>query len=285
MKKIHTLSFIFVIGIAGCAHHKQHLPPVVDNSLPSPAYRNQYYVHKGDTLYSIAFANDADYRDLAVINGLKIPYALHPGQRLRVRKSPSMNGKTSLKSMGNKGVLNQGSRHHVQVSKAQPMRFSAVSEIEKNRQKTHKKISKKAAEQKIQPEIQKNHLNPQENYVQCWSWPIRGKVINPFSPGQLGNKGIDIAGQLGQPVKAASSGIVVYSGSGLTGYGNLIIIKHNSRYLSAYAYNYELRVKEGDRVKAGQEIATVGRANSGQLMLHFEIRCDGLPVNPTQYLR
>lgn len=281
MKKIVLM---LVLTMAGCADDN-HLPPVVDKSLPSPAYKNQYNVHKGDTLYSIAFANEVDYRDLATLNGLKPPYALHPGLRLRVRKSPSKIGKTSLKSIGSKTNLNQGSSRRVQVFKARPERISAISEIEKNQQKLTKKIPESASQEKNQQKIQKKILNSNDKYVQCWSWPIRGKVIHPFSPGQLGNKGIDIAGQLGQPVKAAASGTVVYSGSGLTGYGNLIIIKHNSRFLSAYAYNYELKVKEGDRVNAGQEIATVGRANSGELMLHFEIRCDGMPVNPTCYLR
>lgn len=294
---------IMLLFIAGCAQNTR-LPPIVDQSLPSRAYKNQYVVHRGDTLYSIAFANDLDYRQLADANGLKPPYSLHTGQTLRVRKPPSKKAKlarvwvaseaarfaktkkiSSLKSKGNEANLIKDSRQHAQVQEAQPVRVSAVPTPVKNRQKYHEKTPEKGTPAKNISKIQQKDLKSEENCVQCWSWPIRGKVIGHFSPGQLGNKGIDIAGQLGQPVQAAAQGTVVYSGSGLRGYGNLIIIKHNSRFLSAYAYNYKLKVREGERVEAGQEIATVGRATSGKLMLHFEIRCDGLPVNPIQYLR
>ena len=115
-----------------------------------------------------------------------------------------------------------------------------------------------------------------------WQWPIEGKVIKIFS--QTGSKGIDIYGKLGQKVRAAASGKVVYSGSGLKGYGNLLIIKHNYLYLSAYANNRRLLVKEGQLVKKGQVIAEVGRVGGKQTSLHFEIRKNGNPVNPVKYL-
>ncbi|MDQ2994415.1 MAG: peptidoglycan DD-metalloendopeptidase family protein [Pseudomonadota bacterium] len=266
------------------ANAKSHLPPVEDRSLPLPAYKHQYYIHKGDTIYSVAFANDIDYRYLAEINGLKPPYALHPGDKLRVRKPP-FKKIIALKSTSKEPKLIQDSKQSLQVEEAQPMRFSGGFKMVENHPKTNEKDDESPQQQKNKLKIEEKDLNEEENYVQYWTWPIRGKVVNHFSPGQLGNKGIDIAGQLGQPVQAAASGSVVYSGSGLRGYGNLIIIKHNSRFLSAYAYNYKLKVKEGDEVKEGQEIATVGRATSGELMLHFEIRLDGQPVNPTRYLR
>ncbi len=115
-----------------------------------------------------------------------------------------------------------------------------------------------------------------------WQWPIKGKILRNFS--QTGNKGIDISGKLGQAVKAAASGKVVYSGHGLMGYGNLLIIKHNSSYLSAYANNHRLLVKEGQRIKKGQVIAEVGKVRGAQTSLHFEIRKKGKPVNPVNYL-
>ncbi|WP_349431128.1 peptidoglycan DD-metalloendopeptidase family protein [Methylomarinum sp. Ch1-1] len=115
-----------------------------------------------------------------------------------------------------------------------------------------------------------------------WQWPIQGKILKSFS--QTGNKGIDIGGKLGQSVKAAAGGKVVYSGHGLVGYGNLLIIKHSSLYLSAYGHNRRLLVKEGQVVKKGQTIAEVGKAGGSQTSLHFEIRRKGKPVNPMRYL-
>ena len=115
-----------------------------------------------------------------------------------------------------------------------------------------------------------------------WQWPIKGKVLRNFS--QTGMKGIDIDGSWGQPVRAAASGKVVYSGHGLVGYGNLLIIKHNSLYLSAYGNNRRLLVKEGQLVNKGQAIAEVGKVGDSQTSLHFEIRKQGKPVNPEKYL-
>lgn len=115
-----------------------------------------------------------------------------------------------------------------------------------------------------------------------WQWPLTGRVLKRFS--KKSNSGIDIAGRIGQKVRSAASGRVVYSGSGLAGYGNLLIIKHNSLYLSAYANNSLLLVKEGQTVKKGQVIAKVGRVGGQQVSLHFEIRKNGKPVNPLRYL-
>lgn len=115
-----------------------------------------------------------------------------------------------------------------------------------------------------------------------WRWPVRGKLLRSFYG--AGNKGIDIAGYVGKKIRAAESGIVVYSGSGLVGYGNLLIIKHNYLYLSAYAHNRRLLVKEGDKVKKGQLIAEMGVGVNAKPALHFEIRKNGKSVNPISYL-
>ncbi|MGR9116791.1 MAG: peptidoglycan DD-metalloendopeptidase family protein [Gammaproteobacteria bacterium] len=115
-----------------------------------------------------------------------------------------------------------------------------------------------------------------------WQWPIKGRIVKNFS--QSGSKGIDISGQLGQSVRAAEAGKVVYSGNGLIGYGNLLIIKHNEMYLSAYANNSKLLVNEGQVVNKSQVIAQVGKLGSGPPALHFEIRKNGKPVNPVNYL-
>lgn len=117
-----------------------------------------------------------------------------------------------------------------------------------------------------------------------WQWPTEGKVIRGFSANDSGKKGIAIAGRLGQPVRAAADGEVVYSGEGLLRYGKLIIIKHNQTYFSAYAHNRVLLVAEGQRVKVGQTIAELGSSGTTRPMLHFEVRRNGHPVNPLTYL-
>ena len=117
-----------------------------------------------------------------------------------------------------------------------------------------------------------------------WRWPSSGKIINTFAANKLDRKGIDIAGKLGQSVHAVANGKVVYSGNGLAGYGNLIIIKHNDTYLSAYAYNQQRLVKEGMMVKAGMVISKMGQHPNGSTRLHFEIRKNGKPVDPLKYL-
>lgn len=117
--------------------------------------------------------------------------------------------------------------------------------------------------------------------ISSWQWPVRGKIIKSYSAHERQlNKGIDISGRLGTPIQAASSGKVVYSGSGLRGYGQMIIIKHNEAYLSAYAHNSQLLVHEGQVVEQGQIIAKMGKSDADQIKLHFEIRKNGQPINP-----
>lgn len=121
---------------------------------------------------------------------------------------------------------------------------------------------------------------PQEK----WRWPAKGRIIATYAP-SAGRKGVDIAGTMGESIYAAASGKIAYSGNGLHGYGNLIIIKHNDEFLSAYAHNQKLLVKEGDTVTVGQQIATMGNTESKHVMLHFEIREAGKSVNPLNYVK
>ncbi|MDI1253900.1 peptidoglycan DD-metalloendopeptidase family protein [Thermomonas sp.] len=118
----------------------------------------------------------------------------------------------------------------------------------------------------------------------AWRWPADGAVVDTFASGDPTRQGVDIAGKSGQPVRAASDGVVVYSGSGLVGYGELVIVKHNDQWLSAYGHNRARLVNEGQMVKAGQQIAEMGRSGAARDMLHFEIRYNGKPVDPQQYL-
>ena len=120
--------------------------------------------------------------------------------------------------------------------------------------------------------------------VAGWNWPARGTLLARFQSNGSLNNGIDIAGQLGEPVKAAADGAVVYAGRGLIGYGEMIIIKHDETYLSAYAHNSRLLVSEGDQVKVGQTIAEMGSSGTDRVKLHFEIRRKGQPVDPLAYL-
>ncbi|MCP4077887.1 MAG: peptidoglycan DD-metalloendopeptidase family protein [Gammaproteobacteria bacterium] len=127
-------------------------------------------------------------------------------------------------------------------------------------------------------------LAPSYNQAILWRWPVEGTVLNRFSINDLGRRGIDIAGKIGQPVNAVAAGKVVYSGSGVSGLGNLIIIKHDNTYLSAYAFNSKIIVQEGSQVKRGAHIADMGRGKNNKPMLRFQIRKNGKPVDPLHFL-
>ena len=118
----------------------------------------------------------------------------------------------------------------------------------------------------------------------AWRWPADGSLVGRYAPGEPTQQGIDIAGNAGAPVRTAADGVVVYSGSGLVGYGELVIVKHNDQWLSAYGHNRSRIVNEGQVVKAGQQIAEMGHSGAARDMLHFEIRYNGKPVDPLQYL-
>lgn len=203
-----------------------------------------HVVRKGETLYAIAFGYDTDYRQLAMINHLRAPYALRIGQVLNVR-----------------GVTRRAIPQRVQYRQSLPH-----------------KVSKQAAPAIIYTPT----INSRSSFG--WLWPARGHVAMNFVPEQ-GKKGINIACQKGEKVYAASSGVVAYSGSGLAGYGNLIIIKHNNEYLTAYGNNARNLVVEGQHVRSGQAIADVGVIDRRYWGVHFEIRKRGMPVNPLNYLR
>lgn len=214
-------------------------------------------VSRGETLYSIAFQYGQDYRALARRNGIRRPYTIYIGQKLKLRGS-----RVKVKTVSKKKAISQ--------PKA-TIRTSKPPKTNTKRPKVTRQTKKSAKSIK--------NVGPLR-----WHWPSHGRVIETFSSKSSTRKGIDIAGRLGQSVKAASAGRVVYSGSGLRGYGKLIIVKHNEQYLSAYAHNRKLLVKQGDTVKLGQRIAEMGRSGTDRVKLHFEIRREGNPVNPMRYL-
>ncbi|MDC9724982.1 MAG: peptidoglycan DD-metalloendopeptidase family protein [Gammaproteobacteria bacterium] len=163
----------------------------------------------------------------------------------------------------------------------QKLRFKPTKTTQNNYKKkatTSKKITNKKVVKKTT-----SSTRPVNTSV-AWRWPTKGKVISTYSKSAAGRKGIDIAGKSGQQVVSSAAGKVVYSGNGLARYGNLLIIKHNDVYLSAYAHNKKLLVKDGQYVKAGQKIATLGRTGTQRDQLHFEIRRNGKPIDPMQFL-
>lgn len=225
-------------------------------------------VKKGETLYSISWRYGEDYKKLAQWNDIEPPYIIHEGERLRLTPpgpSPVRQGAEKRAGKQDKPALRP------QTDK--PSR-AAAPEAAPKPATTARQASQPRPEQVI------------PNRRLTWTWPVNGKVIKTFSAKGAGRKGIDIAAKAGTPVKAAAYGRVVYSGAGLQHYGKLIIIKHNARYLSAYAHNRKLLVGEGVVVQKGQQIAEMGRSGTGvdRVMLHFEIRADGVPVDPLAFL-
>ncbi len=202
-------------------------------------------VEPGETLYSISWRYGLDYREVAHWNHIQSPYTIYKGQLLRLAPPASAGNEIA----------------------AVPVPHSGAPVVN----------TPAATAARSQPPI------TADKAIQ-WRWPADGQVMQTFSKNDLGRKGIDIGGRSGEPVLAAAAGSVVYAGSGLLNYGKLIIIKHNDNYLSAYAYNRDLLVREGDSVAGGQHIADMGRRGNGDTLLHFEIRYDGKPINPLKYL-
>ena len=240
----------------------------------------RYYVKKGDTLYSIAWKVGQDYKEIARWNGIDKPYTIYPGQEI-LTIAPVV-PKSSLKLQPGPVVADDGKPTAPATTDLQPkpIRQDGASPAPATKPTVAKSTQPKAVSKpKPAPATTKKNLS---NAKPSWRWPTDGRLVKLNQP--TSKKGIDIAGNLGQPVKTSAAGSVVYSGSGLLGYGKLIIIKHNDTYLSAYAHNNELLVGEGDRVDVGQTIAKMGKTPSGQSLLHFEIRKNGKPVNPLTLL-
>jgi len=215
---------------------------------PPPEYHR---VRKGETLYSIAWEYGHDVREVANWNHIRAPYTIYPNQRIRTQRP--------------KGVASTRSKDAHPTSKAYSARPSPP--VKKTARTTTNNRASTRSDQKI-----------------SWQWPTNGNIITKYSGRDAGKKGLDIAGKQGQAIYAAAGGEIVYSGSGLRGYGKLIIIKHNDTYLSAYAHNQRLLVKEDQKVKKGQHIADMGSSEADTPMLHFEVRRDGKPVDPLRYL-
>lgn len=278
MNKLLSLSLGVLLLLTGCAGNPGPAP-VVDlpnggttvtkskNLIRSDVYK----VKKGETLYSIAWRADMDVSVLAQINKIKPPYRIFPGQpiylnekvaNLELAKATKKNIQNTKKNTG------QTTTDVAQKSIA-PSKKQEYGEVQ-GKEKTA--INKPKPTQSFSTKVKR------------WVWPAKGKVIRGFSSKPDGSKGIDIAGKRGDSVRAAADGKVVYAGNALSGYGNLVIVKHNEDYLSAYAHNDKILVKEQQRIKSGQLIAKMGDSDSERVNLHFEIRFRGKSVNPLKYL-
>lgn len=232
-----------------------------------------YKVKKGDTLYSIAKAHGQSVAFLAGVNDLTPPYAVNEGQTLLLARADSGESHRSVQS-------------EVPVAGAAAATAATTAASQSSASRT---ASSAAAPQQVstttvltKPVIVSGKTRRVGGID--WMWPASGKVVEGFSTAEQGNKGLDIAGTRGQRVLAAADGQVVYAGNALRGYGNLVIINHANEYLSAYAHNEVLQVKEGQRVKRGQQIARMGSTDASTVKLHFEIRYRGQSVNPAGYL-
>lgn len=218
----------------------------------TPKYGASTVVRRGDTLYRIAINNGLSPLDLAMWNDVRPPYTIHPGQRLQLYPGGTRGATVATTPSRASGRMPSPPSSRAQTTgpagSATPLRAGpVVSNI-------------------------------------AWRWPAEGELISRYVTGEPTKQGIDIAGNGGAPVRAAGDGVVVYSGSGLVGYGELIIVKHNDAWLSAYGHNRARMVNEGQIVKAGQQIAEMGRSGAARDMLHFEVRYNGKPVDPLQYL-
>jgi len=238
-----------------------------------------YVVQKGDTLYSIALEHGFGYREVAEWNGIEDPNRILVGQELRLTP-PADAVVTPLKPDGSGEAKPAGLVTQPKAVK-QPYSEQAVAKAEKPAKTEEKPVEKPAPKADVSDKAETESPAGDDETMK-WAWPSIGKVTTLFS--EPGNKGVDIAGRLGQPVLASADGKVVYSGSGLRGYGKLIIIKHNKTYLSAYAHNSRLLVKEGQSVATGQKIGEMGNSDADQVKLHLEIRRLGKPVDPLKYL-
>lgn len=271
-------------------------PPAVR---PAEAKGDTYTVKPGDTLYSIALEHGLDYRELAIWNGIDNPSALRAGQQLRVIALASAVVTAPLKGLsGTVQATPLGGAPAASPSAspaAPPLPGSAVVVTEPRGVRVP--YSDQALAQVGKPEAAAAPAPaPRAETPRVdgpgeaargpddldWSWPVKGKVIGTFNDST--SKGIAIAGRPGQSVLASAPGRVIFSGTGIRGFGKLIVIKHNNTYLSVYAHNSELSVKEGQNVAKGQKIAEMGSTDADRVKLHFEIRRFGKPVDPMKLL-
>lgn len=269
-----------------------------------------YIVKKGDTLYSIGLEHGFDYKEIASDNQIEPPYTIKIGQSLKLKNLKNKNQNTIKKTEERKALeknrsnaTDEALQDDSVVTKPLAADNNAPQAKPLNEPISKPLNNKPAAESKAPPPANEaNPPAPTSNDINDklapqsktrtlptpaanseWSWPTKGKVMNPFNE-SANAKGIDIEGVLGQEVNAAGNGKVIYNGGDLRGYGNMVIIKHDKDFLSVYAHNNKSLVKEGQLISRGQKIAEMGSSGTDKVKLHFEIRYQGRSVDPLKYL-
>ncbi len=277
--------------LAGCAEprvvavRRMSGPPPVRGSAP---VHGRYRVVAGDTLYSIAFRHGLDYRALAWINSIAPPFTIYPGEEIRLSGKPAQAAASARTPAPRPppparpapSASPAGPVSAPAAPAGAPVPAPAPAAASAPASAPAAASAPVAAATPVQSPPAPSRLVDGI----AWRWPTDGAILDRYQAGDPGRQGIDLGGRSGQPVYAAADGVVVYSGDGLIGYGELIIIKHSDSYLSAYGHNRVRLVKEGERVRAGQEIAEMGSSGAPRVELHFEIRRDGKPVDPLDYL-
>lgn len=264
--------------LSGCAGSGP-LPPVEEARRDPPA---EYIVVRGDTLYGIAWRYGLDYRQVADWNRLANPDLIYPGQRIRLRPSHAKSQAQDHPSVAFQG---QSIREIPEPPPATASVNDSPNRFPEPRQETGSATKTPDQLASISPQTGRRTSDSERKVGErVWRWPAEGEIMRSYQPNVPGRKGIHIGGQLGQTVRAASPGQVVYSGNGLPGYGRLIIVKHSDTLLSAYGYLGSVFVREGDSVGIGQPIAEMGANSENHPALHFEIRQNGKPVDPLQFL-
>lgn len=261
------------------------------NTIQKGSYSGDTYtVKRGDTLYYIAWITGNDYRELARKNSIAEPYALALGQVLNVRggdRTVAVAANNTAKAVASPAtetkVVNKPA-----VKPVIKETVATVKPVLPEKTVPKEQIANSSTTSTAIP-VEKTVVTAVETPTKtatniAWQWPVKGQIIEKFSSSSSGNKGIDIAGNIGQNIVAAASGRVVYAGNALPGYGNLIIVKHNDDYLTAYAHNDKILVQETQEVKAGQRIAQMGKTGTTSPRLHFEIRYKAKSVDPLKYL-
>lgn len=274
-----------VIERGTSSSNEVYVPPPAPKQVARPAepVRGNYVVKRGDTLYRIALDHGQSYSDLVAWNNLKNPNDIKVDQILRVAP-PEVNGAQPVALATTSSIevkplsVSSGSTKVTPKGDKRPYSESNLAELQKpdgvavapaKTESAALKSPDKAAE----PAADADTVD--------WMWPVDGKLLAGFDDK---NKGLDIGGRMGQDIFAAGAGKVMYAGSGIRGYGNLVIVKHNNSLLSAYAHNKTILVKEGQSITKGQKIAEMGNSDSDSVKLHFEIRLQGKPVDPSRYL-
>ena len=249
----YSLLCFFLVACGG----ERYRAPVEDRRVQAKPAPARYSVQRGDTLFSIAWRYGLDFRTVAANNTIPSPYTIYPGQTIYLAQKAPAPAKKPVASVPAKKAV---------PKPLPPTRTKTATVVKASQPPSSKPASS----------------NVSNAAVTRWRWPTAGRITRSYS--STVHKGIDIDGKLGDPINAVAAGSVVYAGSGIVGYGELLIIKHNEVYLSAYGHNDRLLVAEGDKVKAGQRIATKGSSGTDKVKLHFEIRKEGKPIDPKRLL-